>query len=78
MLRQRQPRPGESKTISVCAIIFVVIGIVIFQIFGKQWFPDPPDGGFAWQRVMWSGIVGAVSALIGAGVGIVIDKLIKK
>ena len=36
MLKERQPRLGESKTISVCAIIFVVIGIVIFQIFGNS------------------------------------------
>jgi drug/metabolite transporter (DMT)-like permease len=78
MRHERQARWGESKTINICTILFVVVGVVVFLIFGKQWFPDAPGGGFNWPRVFWSGVVGAGSAMVGYCVGVVIDKLIKK
>jgi hypothetical protein len=65
--------PQTNKIVQTCSILFLVIGIVVFQFVGPQLFPTPPGGGMNWTRVMWAGIVGGVSALIGAGIGKLID-----
>lgn len=72
------PRPQQSKTVSLCVIVCVVIGIVGFQILAPQFFPPRPEGGFDWQRVLWAGLVGGASAVLGAALGKVIEMITKK
>jgi hypothetical protein len=70
-------KPQQSRAVVVCTIVFVVAGIVIFQLVAPRFFPPPPDGGLDMQRTLWAGIVGAVCGGVGAGVGKLIDVLRK-
>jgi hypothetical protein len=65
----------QSRAVQVCTIICLVIGIVGFQIVAPGLFPTPPGGGFNIERTLWAAVVGAVSAVIGAGIGTLIDRL---
>lgn len=70
-------KPPQSKTVQICSIVFVAMGIGIFQVVGPQLFPTPPGGGINLMRILGAGAVGAVCGVIGAGVGVLIDKLRK-
>ncbi|MFO0969086.1 MAG: hypothetical protein U0793_26325 [Gemmataceae bacterium] len=72
------PKPPQSRVMSISVLVCVVIGIVAFQILAPRFIPSPPEGGFNWERVLWAGLVGGVSALIGAGVGLIIEKMTRK
>jgi hypothetical protein len=65
--------PAASKTVQTCTIIFLVIGIAVFNVVAPKLFPPPPEGGMNWTQVMWAGIVGGLSALVGAGIGKLIE-----
>jgi hypothetical protein len=65
--------PATSKIVQTSMIFFLVVGIAVFQVVGPNLFPTPPGGGMNWERVMWAGIVGGLSALIGAGIGKLIE-----
>src|SRR4051812_8800727 len=71
-------QPKQSKIVSVCVIICVVIGIVGFQAAAPHFFPSPPGGGFNWERILWAAIVGGGSAVIGLALGRGIEMLTKK
>jgi hypothetical protein len=74
-----QPAPGTkppaSKTVQVCALIFVALGIGIFQAVAPSLFPPPPVGGFNFTRFFWAAVVGAVCGGVGAGVGKLIERM---
>ena len=60
------------KAASNYAMILGVVGIVGFQIIGRQFFERPPGGGIDFTRVMWAGIVGGAFS----GIGYVIGKAV--
>ncbi len=66
-----------SKTVQVCALVFVVIAIAVSQVVGPQLFPQPP-GEFSIARVVFAAVLGGAGGLIGAMVGLGIDALLKK
>jgi hypothetical protein len=72
---EEKPKPPQSKTVQICSVVFIALGIGIFQAVAPQLFPTPPGGGFNMMRIVAAGVVGAVCAVIGAGVGGLIDKL---
>ena len=67
-------RPSGSKMPQICAIIFRVIGIAIFQVVAPNLFPTPAGGGINWTRSIMAGVVGGACAALGAIVGLLIDK----
>jgi hypothetical protein len=75
MSPREQEKSPQNKTVQICAIVFVVVGIVGFQIVAPTLFPRPKGGGFNFERILWAGIVGAVAGGIGAAVGKLIDGL---
>jgi hypothetical protein len=66
-----------SRTALVCALVFVVVGLAVAQAAGPKLFPQPA-GGFSLMRIVFSGVVGGASALVGVMVGMGIDALLKK
>jgi hypothetical protein len=74
MSEPRSNPPQQSKTVQVCAFLFLIIGIVIYQFVAPELFPNPPGGGFNVPRLIWAAVVGGVSAVLGMFVGILVDK----
>lgn len=70
-------KPPQSKTVQICTIVFLAVGIIGFQAVAPSLFPPPRGGGFNMERMMWAAVVGGVCAGIGAGIGKLIDKLRK-
>jgi hypothetical protein len=68
-----QRKSPQSKTVQICATVFVIVGIGGFQIVAPSLFPQPKGGGFNFERIMWAGVVGAIAGGIGAAVGKLID-----
>jgi uncharacterized membrane protein len=68
-------KPPGSKTPQICAIVFLVIGIVVFQVVAPNLFPTPAGGGINWTRSIMAGVVGGACAALGAVVGLLIDKM---
>jgi hypothetical protein len=78
-MSQPEPdKPKQSPIVQGCAIAFLVVGIVGFQVVAPKLFPTPPGGGINFERTLWAGVVGAVAAVIGAGVGKLIEAVVKK
>jgi hypothetical protein len=71
---QRKP---PSRVVQVCAFVFTILGVGIFQAAAPSLFPRPPGGGFDVKQVLAAGGIGAVCALVGAGAGTLIDRLRK-
>jgi hypothetical protein len=71
--RHRLPgaaKGGPRSTVAVSMIVCMVIGTSAFNVLGPQWFPELREGGgINLQRAAWSGVVGAVAAVLGAGIG---------
>ena len=74
---EKPPPPAQSKIVQICTIVCLAIGIGVFQVVAPRFFPTPPGGGFNYERILAAGGVGLVSALIGAGIGTLIEKLRK-
>lgn len=74
---QQPPPPQQSKTVQVCAIIFMALGIGGYQAVAPSLFPTPPGGGFNMQRMVWAAIVGAIAGALGVAVGKAIDSMRK-
>jgi hypothetical protein len=72
-----QEKKPPSRTVQVCTIVFVVIGIGVAQVIGPKWFPQPP-GGFSIAQIVFSAVMGGASAVVGVMVGMGIDALLKK
>src|SRR5262245_10448746 len=64
-----EKKPPQSKTVLICTIVFLAVGIGVFQAVTPTLFPRPPGGGINLERTLWAGIVGAACAVIGAGIG---------
>lgn len=72
-------KPTQSTTVRVCTMIFLAIGVVGFQVVARPiYFPRKPGDGFNTEEMLVAGLVGAASAVIGAGIGAFIDRLRKK
>jgi hypothetical protein len=71
---QRHHRSGGFRHLGVPkgAVLFMAIGLAVFNVLAPRWFPSHGDG-INWQRVYWSGVVGAVCAVIGAGLGMLMS-----
>jgi hypothetical protein len=66
----RAAEKGPRSKVTVLTIIFMVIGMSAFNVLGPRWFPELAEGnGINLQRAAWSGVVGAVAAVLGAGIG---------
>ena len=46
----QEKKPKQSQTVQICAMVFLVAGIVGFQAVAPNLFPALPEGGFNWQR----------------------------
>jgi hypothetical protein len=77
MSKLEEKKPTPSKTVQICTMIFLALGIGVFQVVAPRLFPTPPGGIFNWERILWAGLVGGVCAGIGAGIGKLIDYLKK-
>lgn len=66
----------QSKVVQICIILFLGIGIAVFLIASPSLLPRQ-RGGFDFRRPLWGAVVGAVSALIGAGIGKLIESMRK-
>jgi len=73
----KKKKPSTSKTVQICVLVFVVIGVVGFQVVAPSLYPAPPGGGFNMERVMAAAVVGGLFAAIGGGVGTLIDRFRK-
>lgn len=68
-----ETKPPPSKTVQICTIVCVALGIGVWQGVGPILFPSPPGGGFNMMRIVGAAIVGAVCGVIGVGIGKLID-----
>jgi hypothetical protein len=68
-------KPRQSRTTQICAVVFVLVGLTVFQSLASSPGPAPRGGGLDWDRVQSAGIVGGVCAAVGAGVGKLIERL---
>ena len=75
MSNPHEKKPSQSKTVQICTVVFLAIGIAGFQAVAPRLLPTPPGGGINMERVLWAGVVGAVCAVVGAGIGKLIDNL---
>jgi hypothetical protein len=71
-------KPEQSKVVQMTALAAIIVGVVVWQAVGRNVIPDNPGGGFNWPRVLMSALVGGVCGGIGAGLGMAIDKLLKR
>jgi hypothetical protein len=55
------------------ATLFMIGGIVVFNVNASEWFPAPAGGGINHERIFWAGVVGAVCAGLGGLLGMVCD-----
>lgn len=69
----REKKP-QSPTVAICAFLFLVVGIALFESLAPGLFRRQGDGIDA-NRALWAGVVGAISAVIGASIGKMIDAL---
>ncbi len=67
--RSKWMGPKATAKVTTCSVLFLAIGVAIFNVFAKKWFPTPPGGGINWEQAMWAGVVGAASAVVGALIG---------
>ena len=72
MSEEDQPSK-KSPNANRFALIFTVAGIVGFQAFAPQFFGER-TGGINFSRMIWAGIVGGGAALLGYGLGVLLDK----
>lgn len=75
MTTPEDTKPPPSRTTQICAIVFVVVGLAVFETLASDHFPAPREGGLNWDRVLWAAIVGGISGGIGAGVGKLIERM---
>jgi hypothetical protein len=58
-------------------LVFLVVGVGIYQAVAPGLFPRPEGGGSNVSRILIAAVVGAVCAVPGAGVGGLIDHMRK-
>ena len=63
------PPPPGSKTASVFAVIFAVIGLVTYQVIVMTQFPRRPGEGFRVGQMLGAAVVGGVCAALGGALG---------
>lgn len=63
-----------SMTVQICMIACVLVGIFVYQMMAPRIFAQD-QGRFNFTRILAAAGVGAASALIGAGIGKLIDRL---
>jgi hypothetical protein len=65
---QRRRRRGggvSGAKVPAMALVCMLVGVGFFNTVAHKWFPTPKDGSINMQRVAWSGVVGALSAVLG-------------
>lgn len=70
------PRRGKrpaNKAAQFGAGVGMIVGIVVFNAVAPQYFPPPVGGGINWVEVVWAGLVGGISAGLGAMIATLIS-----
>jgi VIT1/CCC1 family predicted Fe2+/Mn2+ transporter len=68
------PPPKKMTGMQLGMIIGVAGAVGGFQGVAPAMFPPPPGGGFNFTRTLVAAAVGAVGAVIGAGIGSLFDR----
>jgi hypothetical protein len=55
--------------------LFIIAGIVLFIVVFPDAFGGHSHEGLDANRIIIAGVIGAISAVVGAGVGFLIEKL---
>jgi hypothetical protein len=66
----RTAEKGPKSKVTLSATLCMIVAISGFNVLAPRWFPDLAEGGgISLRRAAWSGVVGAVAAVLGAGIG---------
>jgi hypothetical protein len=74
---QDKKRGADNMVLTFCMAMGMVVGSSIFQGVAPKIFPSSPNGGINTSRIIWAGAVGGGSSIVGAGIGILINKVRK-
>jgi hypothetical protein len=72
-MNQDQKTP-QGNIVQICMTLGFIISIPIFQMVAPKIFPSSPTSGINISRSIWAGVVGGGATLVGAGVGILIER----
>lgn len=72
-----EKKPPQSRMVRICSLVFVVIGVVAYEVVAPRLFPKPHGGGINTDQVLGAAIVGGFSAALGGSIGKLIDSLRK-
>jgi hypothetical protein len=61
-----------SPKVSGTALVFMIVGLACFHVVSPRWFPSSAGHGFNTEEMVWAGVVGAVWALFGGLVGVLL------
>jgi hypothetical protein len=62
---------SSTPSMSIYSIVFMAIGLAIYNFLAPRWFPSS-GRGFNYEQMMWAGVVGGACALFGAFVGMLL------
>ena len=69
------PKPPVSRFVRVTSNVFMVAGLGLYLVVFPDIFGPRTHDGFDWKRVMLAAGVGAGSAVVGALIGLLIERL---
>jgi len=51
-----EKKAPPNKTVQICMIVFLAIGIGGYQAVAPKLFPTPPGGGLNLERIVWASV----------------------
>jgi hypothetical protein len=75
MIEQSEPAPKkqDSKVVLVFATVGMFVGAAALRVVGADFYQPPPSGQFDTAQVALSAVGGALGALVGGGVGWLVE-----
>lgn len=75
----KQPQPKKTgPAAQIGALVGIVVAVLASQLVARSLFPPPPGGGFNVNQTLAAAGVGAVGGAVGALIGFGIGRLIDK
>lgn len=71
------PPKSQGKIAQLCALVFIIVGVVVYQSVAPKFFPRPPGGGINLTQVLGAALVGGICGALGGVIGKLIEGLRK-
>ena len=72
---RKTPEANTSRLVHNCSMICGIIALIAYRTITSPTYGNPREHGFSVTRLLGAGIASAVGALIGFGIGKLLEKI---